>query len=202
MALHGRYPKALEHLKEGWWEDAAHVETLCALVVWRDWIDQAADDPRHELAFQTQLGDSATYSAKKAAASHALGYLAQHRTSGSGHQTSACCPDPYIAKSRPSPRRAPNGTSLEPWPPPERRKPPYQRGFSISGRTVQVGLPKRFSGCLRSHLRSLCRVHTGLLRRRDPLYAIPHRRSAPQLDLDRDLNRNPRTGAELLVDWR
>jgi hypothetical protein len=57
VALHGRYPKALEHLKEGWWEDAAHVETLCALVVWRDWIDQAADDPRHELAFQTQLGD-------------------------------------------------------------------------------------------------------------------------------------------------
>jgi hypothetical protein len=26
--------------------------------------------------------------------------------------------------------------------------------------------------------------------------------SAPQLDLDRNLNRNPRTGAELLVDWR
>ncbi len=35
----------------------SHLETLCALVVWRDWIDQAADDPRHELAFQTQLGD-------------------------------------------------------------------------------------------------------------------------------------------------
>jgi hypothetical protein len=33
VALHGRYPRALEHLKEGWWEDAAHVETLCALVV-------------------------------------------------------------------------------------------------------------------------------------------------------------------------
>ncbi len=31
VALYGRYPKALEHLKEGWWEDAAHVETLCAL---------------------------------------------------------------------------------------------------------------------------------------------------------------------------
>jgi hypothetical protein len=57
VALHGRYPRALAHLKDGWWEDAAHVETLCALVVWRDWIDQAADDPRHELAFQTQLGD-------------------------------------------------------------------------------------------------------------------------------------------------
>jgi len=34
-----------------------HVEVLCALVVWRDWIDQAADDPRHELAFHAQLSD-------------------------------------------------------------------------------------------------------------------------------------------------
>lgn len=57
VALHGRYPQALEHLKDGWWEDTAHVETLCALVVWRDWIDQSADDPRYELAFQTQLVD-------------------------------------------------------------------------------------------------------------------------------------------------
>jgi hypothetical protein len=48
IALHGRYPKALAHLKDGWWEDASHVETLCALVLWRDWIDVAADDPRHE----------------------------------------------------------------------------------------------------------------------------------------------------------
>lgn len=38
-------------------EDAAHVETLCALVIWRDWIDQDADDPRYELAFQAQLAD-------------------------------------------------------------------------------------------------------------------------------------------------
>ncbi len=57
VALYGRYPRALEHLKDGWWEDATHVETLCALVVWRDWIDQEADDPRHELAFQAQLAD-------------------------------------------------------------------------------------------------------------------------------------------------
>jgi hypothetical protein len=56
-ALYGRYPRALEHLKEGWWESSIHVETLCALVVWRDWIDFAADDPRHELAFQAQLAD-------------------------------------------------------------------------------------------------------------------------------------------------
>lgn len=32
-------------------------EVLCALVIWRDWIDTAADDPRHELAFHVQLGD-------------------------------------------------------------------------------------------------------------------------------------------------
>ena len=57
VALHGRYPQALAHLKDGWWEDSSHVETLCALVVWRDWIDVAADDPRHELAFQAQLAD-------------------------------------------------------------------------------------------------------------------------------------------------
>jgi hypothetical protein len=57
VALHGRYPHALAHLKDGWWEDAAHVEVLRALVVWRDWIDQAAEDPRHELAFHAQLSD-------------------------------------------------------------------------------------------------------------------------------------------------
>lgn len=57
VALYGRYPHALAHLKHGWWEDAAHVEVLCALVVWRDWIDQVAEDPRHELAFHAQLSD-------------------------------------------------------------------------------------------------------------------------------------------------
>jgi hypothetical protein len=57
VALHGRYPHALAHLKDGWWEDSCHVEMLCALVVWRDWIDIAADDPRFELAFQAQLAD-------------------------------------------------------------------------------------------------------------------------------------------------
>jgi hypothetical protein len=57
VALYGRYPRELAHLKDGWWEDAAHVEVLCALVVWRDWIDQVAEDPRHELAFHAQLSD-------------------------------------------------------------------------------------------------------------------------------------------------
>jgi hypothetical protein len=41
----------------GRWKDSCHVETLCALGVWRDWIDVADEDPRHELTFQAQLVD-------------------------------------------------------------------------------------------------------------------------------------------------
>jgi len=54
--LHERYPRELGHLKEGWWEDTTHVEMLCALVFWRNWIDRS-DDPRYELAFHAQLAD-------------------------------------------------------------------------------------------------------------------------------------------------
>jgi hypothetical protein len=57
VALHGRYPKALAALNDGWWTSDAHVETLSALVIWRQWIDDAAQDPREELAFQAQLVD-------------------------------------------------------------------------------------------------------------------------------------------------
>jgi hypothetical protein len=57
VALHGRYPTALADLKDGWWESEAHVETLCAMVVWRQWIDDACRDPREELAFQVNLSD-------------------------------------------------------------------------------------------------------------------------------------------------
>lgn len=56
-ALYGRYPRQFAYLRDGWWKDSSHVEALCALVVWRDWIDVAAEDPRHELAFQAQLTD-------------------------------------------------------------------------------------------------------------------------------------------------
>ncbi len=59
VALHGRYPRHLEALKDAWWTDDAHAETLCALVVWRGEIDDAGEDPREELAFQTQLADYA-----------------------------------------------------------------------------------------------------------------------------------------------
>jgi hypothetical protein len=51
---------------------------------------------------------------------------------------------------------------------------------NLSGRPVRVGFPKPFSGRLRSHLRSSYRVHTGLLARRDPAYAIPHARMSPR----------------------
>ena len=54
-ALHERYPRALGHLKFGWWEHSAHVETLCALVVWRTWLDQTGNDPREELLFHAEL---------------------------------------------------------------------------------------------------------------------------------------------------
>jgi hypothetical protein len=57
VALHGRYPTALAELKHGWWESEAHVETLCAIVVWRQLIDDACRDPREELAFQVNLSD-------------------------------------------------------------------------------------------------------------------------------------------------
>ncbi len=59
VALHGRYPRHLEHLKNGWWEDEATAETLCAIAVWRSEIDQHGRDPREELAFHDQLADIA-----------------------------------------------------------------------------------------------------------------------------------------------
>jgi hypothetical protein len=57
VALHGRYPRALGALKDEWWADESHTETLCALAVWRAEIDDAGQDPREELAFQSQLAD-------------------------------------------------------------------------------------------------------------------------------------------------
>jgi hypothetical protein len=59
VALHGRYPRILAHLKDGWWTDEAHTETLCALAVWRSELDDTGIDPREELAFHTQLADYA-----------------------------------------------------------------------------------------------------------------------------------------------
>jgi hypothetical protein len=59
VALHGRYANALRWLQEGWWKDTSHVETLCGMAMWRQWIDDAGRDPREELAFQFQLGEYA-----------------------------------------------------------------------------------------------------------------------------------------------
>jgi hypothetical protein len=63
VALHGRYPRALAALKEQWWTDESHTETLCALATWRAEIDDTGRDPREELAFQTQLADYFPHSA-------------------------------------------------------------------------------------------------------------------------------------------
>ena len=59
VALHGRYPRALANLKDDWWTDEQHTETLCALATWRSELDDTGVDPREELAFQTQLNDYA-----------------------------------------------------------------------------------------------------------------------------------------------
>jgi len=59
VAMHGRYPRHLQNLKDGWWSDDSQTETLCALAVWRAEIDDNGQDPREELAFQRQLGDYA-----------------------------------------------------------------------------------------------------------------------------------------------
>ena len=59
VALHGRYPRHLDNLKDGWWHDQAHTEILSALAVWRAAIDEGAEDPREELAFHHQLDDYA-----------------------------------------------------------------------------------------------------------------------------------------------
>jgi hypothetical protein len=57
VALHGRYPRQLQDVKDGWWTDDAHTEILCALATWRAELDDTGQDPRDELAFHTQLGD-------------------------------------------------------------------------------------------------------------------------------------------------
>ena len=57
VALHGRYPDELRGLQQGWWNDTSQVETLCALVVWRDTLDDAGGDPREELDFQLNVAE-------------------------------------------------------------------------------------------------------------------------------------------------
>lgn len=52
-----RYPQHLEALQDKWWTDESTLETLAALTVWRAELDETRQDPRDELAFQTQLTD-------------------------------------------------------------------------------------------------------------------------------------------------
>jgi hypothetical protein len=57
VALHGRYPVELSALKQGWWDDNAHLESLSALAYWRQLLDDAAHDPVEELSFQLHIAD-------------------------------------------------------------------------------------------------------------------------------------------------
>jgi hypothetical protein len=99
--LHTRYPDALSSLKEGWWRNATHLETLSALAVWRQWIDDASDDPREELAFQVQLANY-RHALRQADGRITLAWQSRASRPSSGRRP------PRIR------RIAPNGTSLEP----------------------------------------------------------------------------------------
>lgn len=59
VALHGRYPRHLDALKDGWWSDDSDTEGLCALAWWRAEIDDGGENPREELAFRRELSDYA-----------------------------------------------------------------------------------------------------------------------------------------------
>jgi hypothetical protein len=57
VARHGRYPHALAHLKDKWWNDASHVETLCALVARIDASGEIEDLPALAAAYDALLSD-------------------------------------------------------------------------------------------------------------------------------------------------
>ncbi|HTZ87274.1 MAG TPA: hypothetical protein VMB05_11465 [Solirubrobacteraceae bacterium] len=57
VALHGRYPRALSWLQEGWWGDEELTEIVCALAYRRAELDDAGSDSREEIAFHVQLRD-------------------------------------------------------------------------------------------------------------------------------------------------
>lgn len=57
VALHGRFPQYLSHLKDKWWTHEAQTDALCALATWRADIDDTGTDPRDELAFLTAIID-------------------------------------------------------------------------------------------------------------------------------------------------
>jgi hypothetical protein len=57
VALCGRYPAQLRGLQNGWWNDAAHFEHVCALICWRQLLDDCARDPVEELSFQLHIAE-------------------------------------------------------------------------------------------------------------------------------------------------
>jgi hypothetical protein len=66
VALRVRYPRHLGSLKELWWTDESHTETLCALAVWRGDLDDGGLDPREEVSFQAQLAEYAAILSREA----------------------------------------------------------------------------------------------------------------------------------------
>jgi hypothetical protein len=82
VALRGRYPEQLQSLKDKWWTDESTTESLAALTIWRAELDETRQDPRDEIAFQTQLSDYAQHLRQKAAAPARHGNPAQPHQSG------------------------------------------------------------------------------------------------------------------------
>jgi hypothetical protein len=56
VALHGRYPKVLAWLQDGWWREERIKELLCVLAYWRAAIDNTGTAGiEQEIAFHLQL---------------------------------------------------------------------------------------------------------------------------------------------------
>jgi hypothetical protein len=89
VALCGRYPAQLRGLQEGWWNDAAHLEHVCALICWRQLLDDSARDPVEELSFQLHIAELGATSLGSRAVSRRHGLLARPRTTGSDMRRTA-----------------------------------------------------------------------------------------------------------------
>lgn len=56
VALHGRYPKVLAWLQDGWWREERIKELLCVLAYWRASIDNNGNAAvEQEISFQLHL---------------------------------------------------------------------------------------------------------------------------------------------------
>jgi hypothetical protein len=80
VALHGRYPRHLEHLHTGWWSDESQAETLYAL----------ARTPAKSSLSTISSTRTPTSSASRGAALKRRGTLVRHRRIGPGVSLDAC----------------------------------------------------------------------------------------------------------------